>query len=118
MTIEHLGFSSRAIHAGQEPDPTTGAVVPAIHQVSTYKQDGARGRPPHHRSGAAPHDTAGRLEADVPATETDDDDETDEDPRWGRARERSVTARTSDHTRAGRPALGAGRRPGDHEQMQ
>jgi cystathionine gamma-synthase len=40
MTLEHLGFSSRAIHAGQEPDPTTGAVVPPIHQVSTYKQDG------------------------------------------------------------------------------
>ena len=40
MTFEHLGFSSRAIHAGQEPDPTTGAVVPPIHQVSTYKQDG------------------------------------------------------------------------------
>lgn len=38
-----LGFSSRAIHAGQEPDPTTGAVVPPIHQVSTYKQDGIGG---------------------------------------------------------------------------
>ena len=43
MTFEHLGFSSRAIHAGQEPDPTTGAVVPPIHQVSTYKQDGVGG---------------------------------------------------------------------------
>ena len=39
----NLGFSSRAIHAGQEPDPTTGAVVPPIHQVSTYKQDGIGG---------------------------------------------------------------------------
>ncbi len=38
-----LGFSSRAIHAGQEPDPLTGAVVPPIHQVSTYKQDGIGG---------------------------------------------------------------------------
>src|SRR5690242_14160553 len=43
MTLENLGFSSRAIHAGQEPDPTTGAVVPPIHQVSTYKQDGIGG---------------------------------------------------------------------------
>ena len=34
------GFNTRAIHAGQEPDPMTGAVVPAIYQVSTYKQDG------------------------------------------------------------------------------
>ena len=43
MTHDDLGFSSRAIHAGQEPDPTTGAVVPPIHQVSTYKQDGVGG---------------------------------------------------------------------------
>jgi cystathionine gamma-synthase len=37
------GFSTRAIHAGQEPDPTTGAVVTPIYQVSTYKQDGVGG---------------------------------------------------------------------------
>src|SRR5918912_1656306 len=37
------GFSTRAIHAGQEPDPVTGAVVPPIYQVSTYKQDGVGG---------------------------------------------------------------------------
>ena len=43
MTLEDLGFSSRAIHAGQEPDPSTGAVVPPIYQVSTYKQDGIGG---------------------------------------------------------------------------
>ena len=34
------GFETLAIHAGQEPDPVTGAVVPPIYQVSTYKQDG------------------------------------------------------------------------------
>ncbi len=33
------GFETLAIHAGQEPDPVTGAVVPPIYQVSTYKQD-------------------------------------------------------------------------------
>jgi cystathionine gamma-synthase len=37
------GFSTRAIHAGQDPDPTTGAVVTPIYQVSTYKQDGVGG---------------------------------------------------------------------------
>ncbi|KAB7743544.1 cystathionine gamma-synthase [Nostocoides sp. F2B08] len=42
-TTAALGFSSRAIHAGQEPDPSTGAVVPPIYQVSTYKQDGIGG---------------------------------------------------------------------------
>ncbi|WP_395653676.1 cystathionine gamma-synthase [Phycicoccus elongatus] len=38
-----LGFSSRAIHVGSEPDPTTGAVVPPIYATSTYKQDGVGG---------------------------------------------------------------------------
>lgn len=37
------GFQTRAIHAGQEPDPLTGAVVPPIYQVSTYAQDGVGG---------------------------------------------------------------------------
>jgi cystathionine gamma-synthase len=41
---EHAdGFETLAIHAGQEPDPVTGAVVPPIYQVSTYKQDGVGG---------------------------------------------------------------------------
>ncbi|MFD2840239.1 cystathionine gamma-synthase [Populibacterium corticicola] len=34
------GFNTRAIHAGQAPDPTTGAVIPPIYQTSTYAQDG------------------------------------------------------------------------------
>jgi cystathionine beta-lyase/cystathionine gamma-synthase len=37
------GFETLAIHAGQAPDPATGAVVPPIYQVSTYKQDGIGG---------------------------------------------------------------------------
>ncbi|WP_092866946.1 cystathionine gamma-synthase [Quadrisphaera sp. DSM 44207] len=37
------GFSTRAIHAGSEPDPVTGAVAPPIHLTSTYKQDGVGG---------------------------------------------------------------------------
>ncbi len=31
-------FATRAIHAGQSPDPTTGAVMPPIYAVSTYAQ--------------------------------------------------------------------------------
>src|SRR3954452_575057 len=42
MSDEH-GFSTRAIHAGQEADALTGAVVTPIYQVSTYKQDGIGG---------------------------------------------------------------------------
>jgi cystathionine gamma-synthase len=34
-----FGFETLAIHAGQEPDPRTGAVVPPIYQTSTYAQD-------------------------------------------------------------------------------
>jgi cystathionine gamma-synthase len=33
------GFSTRAIHAGQEPDPLTGAVVTPIHLASTFAQE-------------------------------------------------------------------------------
>lgn len=34
------GFATRAIHAGQDPDATTGAVTVPIYQTSTFKQDG------------------------------------------------------------------------------
>ena len=37
------GFDTRAIHAGQAPDPLTGAVSVPIYQTSTYKQDGVGG---------------------------------------------------------------------------
>ena len=37
------GFNTRAIHAGQEPDPATGAVIPPLHLTTTYKQDGVGG---------------------------------------------------------------------------
>jgi len=36
-------FSTRAVHAGQEPDGPTGAVIPPIHLTSTYVQDGIGG---------------------------------------------------------------------------
>ncbi len=36
---KELGFSTRAIHAGQSPDPTTGAVAVPIYQTATYVQD-------------------------------------------------------------------------------
>jgi cystathionine gamma-lyase len=34
-----LGFGTRAIHAGQRPDPTTGAVMTPVYFTSTYAQD-------------------------------------------------------------------------------
>src|SRR3954470_97277 len=38
MTRENWQFATRAVHAGLEPDPSFGGVVPAIHQASTYVQ--------------------------------------------------------------------------------
>jgi cystathionine gamma-lyase len=34
------GLGTRAVHAGQSPDPSTGAIMPPIYQTSTYVQDG------------------------------------------------------------------------------
>jgi len=34
-----FGFGTKAIHAGQEPDPTTGAIMTPIYQTSTYWQE-------------------------------------------------------------------------------
>ncbi len=42
-TLSLMQFETLAIHAGQDPDPTTGAVVPPIYQTSTYKQDDVGG---------------------------------------------------------------------------
>ncbi|MGH9016277.1 MAG: cystathionine gamma-synthase [Acidimicrobiales bacterium] len=33
-----FGFATRAVHVGQEPDPVTGSVVPAVHVATTYRQ--------------------------------------------------------------------------------
>ena len=66
---DSLGFATRAIHAGQEPDAATGAVVPPIYQVSTYKQDGVgglRGGWEYSRSG---NPTRAALEAALAAVE-------------------------------------------------
>lgn len=36
---KELGFSTRAIHAGQQPDPTTGAIMTPVYLTSTYVQE-------------------------------------------------------------------------------
>lgn len=40
MSTENAKFDTRCIHAGQEPDPTSGAVMPPIVLASTFVQDG------------------------------------------------------------------------------
>ena len=37
--LDELDFDTRAIHAGQEPDPATGAVTTPIYQTSTFAQE-------------------------------------------------------------------------------
>jgi hypothetical protein len=37
-THHPMKFATKAIHAGQEPDPTTGAIMTPIYQTSTYWQ--------------------------------------------------------------------------------
>jgi cystathionine gamma-synthase len=69
MTGPTSGFNTRAIHAGQEPDPATGAVIPPVHLTTTYKQDGVgglRGGYEYSRSGnptrTALHEALAALE--------------------------------------------------------
>lgn len=37
--LPNLGFATRAIHAGQSPDPSTGAIMTPVYLTSTYVQD-------------------------------------------------------------------------------
>jgi cystathionine gamma-synthase len=70
--VEKLGFESRAIHAGYEPDATTGAVIPPIYATSTYLQDGVgglRGGYEYSRSG---NPTRTALEECIAALEDGD----------------------------------------------
>lgn len=39
MSTTTMGFFTRCIHAGQAPDPSTGAIMPPIYATSTYVQD-------------------------------------------------------------------------------
>lgn len=61
-------FSTRAVHAGQDPDATTGAVIPPIHLTSTYVQDGVGGMRngyEYSRSGNPTRDSLQTLLADL-----------------------------------------------------
>ena len=72
MTQEHRnksGFETRAIHAGYEPDPTTGAVIPPIYATSTYKQDGVGGLRGGYEYSRSANPTRTALEANIAALE-------------------------------------------------
>ncbi len=62
-------FETLAIHAGQAADPRTGAVVPPIHQVSTYKQDGVGGLRGGYEYSRSANPTRSALEENLAALE-------------------------------------------------
>src|SRR5690606_14780209 len=63
-----MGFSTDAIHAGQKPDPVTGAVITPIYQTSTYAQD-ELGRHKGFEYGRTHNLTRAALEANIAALE-------------------------------------------------
>src|SRR6476646_3136553 len=66
------GFETRAIHAGYEPDPMTGAVIPPIYATSTYKQDGVGGLRGGYEYSRSANPTRTALEGAIAALEEGD----------------------------------------------
>jgi cystathionine beta-lyase/cystathionine gamma-synthase len=65
---KELGFATRAIHAGQEPDPLTGAVTVPIYATSTYVQQGI-GEHKGYEYSRVSNPTRTRLEQNLAALE-------------------------------------------------
>lgn len=63
-----MGFSTTAIHAGNEPDPTTGAVSVPIYQTSTYAQEGL-GKHKGYEYARTQNPTRSALEKNIAALE-------------------------------------------------
>ncbi|CAM5514256.1 MULTISPECIES: cystathionine gamma-synthase [Streptomyces] len=71
MSDRHISqhFETLAIHAGNTADPLTGAVVPPIYQVSTYKQDGVGGLRGGYEYSRSANPTRTALEENLAALE-------------------------------------------------
>jgi cystathionine gamma-synthase len=67
---EDYAFETRVIHGGQEADAQTGAVIPPIYQVSTYKQDGVGGLRGGYEYSRSANPTRDALEANLAAIES------------------------------------------------
>jgi len=63
------GFETRAVHAGQAFDPTTGAVIPPVHFSTTYAQDGIGGLREGYEYGRSGNPTRTALETQLAALE-------------------------------------------------
>src|ERR1700685_2449378 len=67
-TKKEAGFATKAVHAGQRPDPTTGAIMTPVYMTSTYVQEG----PGVHKGfdyARTVHPTRLALEANIAALE-------------------------------------------------
>ncbi|MFD6215744.1 cystathionine gamma-synthase [Nocardia salmonicida] len=95
--MSELGFSTRAVHAGYEPDPQTGAVNVPIYASSTFAQDGVGGMRGGYEYARTGNPTRTALEANLAALESG---------RYGRAFASGMAATDC--------ALRAMLRPGDH----
>ncbi|MEV4126126.1 cystathionine gamma-synthase [Nocardia sp. NPDC049707] len=97
MNTAGLGFSTRAVHAGYEPEARTGAVNVPIYASSTFAQDGVGGLREGYEYGRTGNPTRTALEANLAALESG---------RYGRAFASGMAATDC--------ALRATLRPGDH----
>lgn len=68
MSEHFKGFSTKAIHIGQEPDAETGAVAPPIYPTSTYAQE-ELGKNKGHEYARLTNPTRTRLETNLAALE-------------------------------------------------
>jgi cystathionine gamma-synthase len=64
----HPAFETRAIHAGQEPDPVTGSVVPAVHLATTFRQRAVGADQPYEYARSA-NPSRASLEAQMASLE-------------------------------------------------
>ena len=63
------GFASLVVHAGQNPDPATGDVIPALHMSTTFVQDGIGNLRQGYEYGRSGNPTRTALEAQLAAIE-------------------------------------------------
>jgi cystathionine gamma-synthase len=63
------GFNTRAVHAGQTPDPTTGAVIPPLYQTTTFAQDGIGKLRNGYEYGRGTNPTRDALQTQIAALE-------------------------------------------------